>query len=164
MRRPLRHTEDQEERPGPLTPNHRDHQILISNCANPEAIRWRSGRISAELLLGPGLLCPEKYEPQPLEQLGFDAGRLRVRGWGLTRRVSVNDNVEGWFRPVGVLFYLMSSRNSLMRPRAEPDNAQYQRREYSDIQHCINHASPPLKADLPLEVLICRNQKYSQFR
>jgi hypothetical protein len=30
--------------------------------------------------------------------------------------------------------------------------------EYSDIQHRINHASPPLKADLPLEVLIRRRQ------
>jgi hypothetical protein len=34
----------------------------------------------------------------------------------------------------------MSSRNSLMRPRAEPDNAQTQRREDSNINHCINHA------------------------
>jgi molybdopterin molybdotransferase len=24
-----------------------------------------------------------KHEPQPLEQLGFDTGRLRVRGWGV---------------------------------------------------------------------------------
>jgi hypothetical protein len=35
----------------------------------------------------------------------------------------------------------LASRNSLMRPRTEPDNAQDQRREDSDIQHCINHAS-----------------------
>jgi hypothetical protein len=34
-----------------------------------------------------------------------------------------------------------------MRPRTEPGDAQNQRREYSDIKHCINHASPPLKAD-----------------
>ena len=36
---------------------------------------------------------------------------------------------------------LWASRNSLMRPRTEPDNAQYQRREYCNIHHCINHAS-----------------------
>jgi hypothetical protein len=35
--------------------------------------------------------------------------------------------------------------NSLTRPRTKPDNAQNQRREYSDVQYCINHASPPLK-------------------
>ena len=26
----------------PLIPNHRNHQILIPNCASPEAGRWRS--------------------------------------------------------------------------------------------------------------------------
>jgi hypothetical protein len=39
------------------------------------------------------------------------------------------------------------SVNSLMRPRTEPDDAQNQRREDSDIHHCINHAFSPLKAD-----------------
>ena len=34
-----------------------------------------------------------------------------------------------------------------MGPRTEPDNAQNQRREYSDIQNCINHAFPPLDLD-----------------
>jgi hypothetical protein len=34
-----------------------------------------------------------------------------------------------------------------MRPGTETDYAQNQRREYSDIQHRINHAFPPLKAD-----------------
>jgi hypothetical protein len=63
---------------------------------------------------------------------------------------------------IAAAVWLTASRNPLVCPRAEPDNAQP--REYSDIQHRINHASPPLKADLLLEVLICRNQKYSQFR
>jgi hypothetical protein len=36
---------------------------------------------------------------------------------------------------------IVASRNSPMCPRIEPDNAQNQRREHSDIQHCINHAS-----------------------
>jgi hypothetical protein len=49
-----------------------------------------------------------------------------------------------------------------MRSRTEPDNAQTQRRKYSDIQHCINHASPPLKSRLPLEVLFIAGQKYSR--
>jgi hypothetical protein len=49
-----------------------------------------------------------------------------------------------------------------MRPRTEPDNAQNQRREYSDIQHCINHASPPLKSRLPFEVLIVVGREYSR--
>ena len=31
----------------------------------------------------------------------------------------------------------LRSRNSLTRPRTEPDNAQNQRREYSDTEHCI---------------------------
>jgi hypothetical protein len=35
---------------------------------------------------------------------------------------------------------LWASRNSLMRPRTEPGNAQSQRRKYCDIHHCINHA------------------------
>jgi hypothetical protein len=34
-----------------------------------------------------------------------------------------------------------ASRNSLMRPGAEPDNAEIKRREDSDIHHCINHVS-----------------------
>jgi hypothetical protein len=33
------------------------------------------------------------------------------------------------------------SINSLMRPPAEPDDAQNQRREDSNIKHCINHIS-----------------------
>jgi hypothetical protein len=40
----------------------------------------------------------------------------------------------------------VASRNLLACPRTEPDNAQNQHREYSNIQHCINHASLPLKA------------------
>jgi hypothetical protein len=43
-----------------------------------------------------------------------------------------------------------------MRPGTEPDNAQNQRRENSDIEHCIDHAFPPLKADCSLYVLIRR--------
>jgi hypothetical protein len=43
-----------------------------------------------------------------------------------------------------------------MRPRTETDNAQNQRREYSDIQDCINHASPSTESRLPFEVLIFR--------
>jgi hypothetical protein len=54
-------------------------------------------------------------------------------------------------RRVGGPFFvpqaLWASRNSLMRPRTEPDNAQNQRREYCDIHHCINHASLHWKAD-----------------
>ena len=33
------------------------------------------------------------------------------------------------------------SINSLMRPRTEPDNAQNQHREDSNIKQCINHVS-----------------------
>ena len=33
------------------------------------------------------------------------------------------------------------SINSLMRPRTEPDNAQTQHREDSNIKQCINHGS-----------------------
>ena len=33
------------------------------------------------------------------------------------------------------------SRNPLTRPRTEPDNAQNQGREDSDIKQCINHGS-----------------------
>jgi hypothetical protein len=47
--------------------------------------------------------APQKNEPQPLKQPGFDAG-----------------NVEELFRHVGVFFTLCALGNSLMRPRAEP--------------------------------------------
>jgi hypothetical protein len=40
-----------------------------------------------------------------------------------------------------------------MCPRTEPDN---QCREYSDIQHFINHVLPSTESRLPFEVLICR--------
>ena len=35
--------------------------------------------------------------------------------------------------------------NSLTQPRTKADKAQNQHREYNYIQHCINHASSPLK-------------------
>jgi hypothetical protein len=123
-----------------------------------------ASRISAELLnsWGPGLRCPEKYEPQPVEQLGFDAGRLRVRGWGLTRRVSVNDNVEGWFRPVGVLFYL----NELTELAYVPTRRTRQCTELaSRIQlHSPLHQScfPPPKADCRFRYGFVVGRKYSR--
>jgi hypothetical protein len=80
--------------------------MLIPNCASPEAGRWRLVELVGRLLLA-RTLGPEKNEPQPLVQPGSHAGRLRVRGWGLTRRVTVNDNVEGLFRPRRSFFALM---------------------------------------------------------
>jgi hypothetical protein len=42
--RPLKAHEEQRTVPSPLIPRRRNHQILIPNCASPEAIRWRSAQ------------------------------------------------------------------------------------------------------------------------
>ena len=41
----------------------------------------------------------------------------------------------------GEILAPLLSINSLMRPRTEPDNAQNQHREDSNIKQCINHVS-----------------------
>ena len=49
----------------------------------------------------------------------------------------------GWassHAPQAILAPLLSI-NSPMRPRTEPDNAENQRREDSNIKQCINHGS-----------------------
>jgi hypothetical protein len=51
------------------------------------------------------------------------------------------------FKPAGegedahAILAPLLSINSPMRPCTEPDNAQTQRREYRDIDHCINHVT-----------------------
>jgi hypothetical protein len=41
----------------------------------------------------------EKNEPQLVSSRGSTPSELRVRGWGLTRRMTLNDTAEGLFRP-----------------------------------------------------------------
>jgi hypothetical protein len=41
----------------------------------------------------------EKNEPQLLSSRGSTPSELRVKGWGLTRRIAINEIAEGLFRP-----------------------------------------------------------------
>ena len=96
----------------------------------------------------------QKNEPQPLKQPGFDAGRLRVRGWGLTRRVTVNDSVEGLFRHVGVFLLYVRYGTRLCAHALNPT----MHRPSVAKTATLNSASimaPSTESRLPLEGLIC---------